>query len=155
MLEQFKQLFATPEEQPQTDNSAERLKIATCVVLLEVAQIDEEFTDDERHQIVGILQKRYELSEEDAHELLDASTQSREQSVDLWHFTNQLNQQCTNEEKMLIVEEVWRVVFADNGIHGNESAFMRQLGSLLNLGPQHIIEAKVKILAEVRGETTP
>ena len=149
MFENLKDLFEEPEEEQPVDNR-ERVKIATCILMLEVARIDEEFADAERDQILTTLRDRYSLSEADALELFEASKQSREQSVDFWQFTNQLNQLCRVEEKIEIVEEVWRVVVADEGIHGNESHFMRQLGRLLNLTSHQVIDAKVKILEEAR-----
>ncbi len=149
MFKNLQDLFEQPEEEQPVDNR-ERVKIATCILMLEVARIDEEFADAERDQILTTLRDRYSLSEADALELFEVSKQSREQSVDFWQFTNQLNQLCRLEEKIEIVEEVWRVVVADEGIHGNESHFMRQLGRLLNLTSHQVIDAKVKILEEAR-----
>ena len=151
MFENIKDLFAQEEQQPEPVDHRERVKLATCVLLLEVARIDEEYSEDERDHILKTLRDRYSLSDADARELLEVSTQSREQSVDLWQFTHQINKLCPEKEKIEIVEEVWRVVVADGGIHGNESHFMRQLGRLLNLTRHQIIDAKVKILEEVRG----
>ena len=151
MFKNIIDLFAQEEQQSEPVDHRERVKLATCVLLLEVARIDEEFSDDERDHILKTLCERYSLSDADARELLEVSTQSREQSVDVWQFTHQINKLCPEKEKIEIVEEVWRVVVADGGIHGNESHFMRQLGRLLNLTRHQIIDAKVKILEEARG----
>ena len=151
MFDRFKELFSAEEVEALPVDPEERVRIATCVVLLEVARVDEDFSEDERRRILDILRKRYALSDDDALELMQASTESRGASVDLWSFTNQLNQHCSTEEKIQVVEEVWRVVVADGGIHGHESHFMRQLGKLLNLPPRDIIDAKVKVLNEARG----
>ena len=151
MFKNLQNIFAQEEQQPEALDSGERVKIATCVLMLEVARIDEEFSDDERDHILTTLRQRYALSDADAQELMQVSTESREQSVDVWHFTNQINKLCKETEKIEIVEEVWRVVVADGGIHGNESHFMRKLATLLNLTRPQIIEAKVKILEEARG----
>ncbi len=150
MFKNLKDLFAPPDQQPETIDNAERVKIATCVLMLEVARIDEEFSDDERDRILTTLRERYALSDADAEELMQVSTESRGQSVDVWSFTHQINKLCKEAEKITIVEEVWRVVVADGGIHGHESHFMRQLGGLLNLARHQIIDAKVKILEEAR-----
>lgn len=150
MFKNLKDLFAPQEQPPETIDHAERVKIATCVLMLEVARIDEEFSDDERDHILITLRERYALSDTDAEELMQVSTESRDQSVDVWRFTRQINDLCKEAEKIVIVEEVWRVVVADGGIHGNETRFMRQLGSLLNLARHQIIDAKVKILEEAR-----
>lgn len=154
MLDRLKSLFTVEEVTPTRVTIEERVRLATCVVLLEAARIDEEFSDEERVRILARLRERYSLDESDARELLAASRESRDSSVDLWHFTNQINEFCDNAEKLEIVEEAWRVVVADGGIHGNESHFMRQLGTLLNLTHRHVIDAKVKVLAEVRGESS-
>lgn len=135
---------------PQPENVEERLRVATCVVLLEAAEIDDEFTPDERTHIVEILQQRYDLSEEDAHELVDASTHARRASVDLWQFTNTINQACSKEEKVRIVEEAWHIILADGAIAGHEAHFARQLAKLFNLPHHKMIEAKVRVLEEIR-----
>jgi len=151
MLEKLSQLFnPDAKAEPELDNRDERIRVATCVLMLEVAQIDEEFTDDERDRILEILRQRYALSESDAAELMQAAQHKRDSSVDLWKFTNQLNTLCGEAEKIQIVEEVWRVVAADGGIHGHESHFMRQLSHLLNLAKPQVIEAKLKVLEEER-----
>lgn len=153
MFKNIIDLFTQEETktQPEPSYSRERVKVAACVLMLEVARIDEEFSDDERDHILKTLRERYSLSDADARELLEVSTQTREQSVDIWQFTHQINKLCPVKEKIEIVEEVWRVVVADGGIHGNESHFMRKLGALLNLTRHQIVDAKVKILEEARG----
>lgn len=153
MFKNIIDLFTQEETktQPEPSYSRERVKVAACVLMLEVARIDEEFSDDERDHILKTLRERYSLSDADARELLEVSTQTREQSVDVWQFTHQINKLCPEKEKIEIVEEVWRVVVADGGIHGNESHFMRKLGALLNLTRHQIVDAKVKILEEARG----
>lgn len=149
MLERLKKFLDEPQGASPID-PGEVVRLATCVVLLEVARIDEEFSDDERERIVAMLQKRYGLSTDEAAELMDSSTASRAASSDLWKFTNQINEHCPHPEKIEIVEEAWRVVVADGGIHGHESHFMRTLGKLLNLTHPELIEAKVKVLEEER-----
>ncbi len=152
MFKNLRDLFTQEDAQtqPEPAHGRERVKVATCVLMLEVARIDEEFSDEERDHILGTLRDRYSLSDADALELLEASTQSREQSVDVWQFTHQINKLCPEEEKVEIIEEIWRVVVADGGIHGNESHFMRKLGALLNLTRHQIVDAKVKVLEEAR-----
>lgn len=153
MLNRLKQLFS-PESisgEDESHHAYERLKVATCVLLLEIAHADDEFTDDERIQIVETLINRFSLSQEDAHELMDLASEAREQSRDLWSFTTLINQACTFQEKRDIIEEVWRVVCADGSIDGHETYLAHQLGKLLNLTHGQIIEAKVKVLEDLRG----
>lgn len=153
MLDRLLTLFETPADTPGSeDDREERVRLATSVVLLEAARIDEDFSEQEKEHILDQLRRRYSLSEADAVELMEASHASRKESADLWRYTNQINQHCDNIEKLEIVEEAWRVVVADGGIHGKETHFMRQLGKLLNLNHRQVIDAKMRVLGEVRGE---
>lgn len=153
LFDRIKDIFAPgPANAPEAaQDRADRLMLATSVLLLETACIDDEFTDSERESIVRSLQTRFSLSDEDARDLMEAAAQSREKSIDLWQFTNQINQACNTEEKIQIIEEVWRVVFADRAIDAHETHLARQLAKLLNLTHRHMIDAKLKILKEVRG----
>ena len=99
MFKNLKDLFAPQEEQPETIDRAERVKIATCVLMIEVARVDEEFSDDERDHILATLRERYSLSDADAEELMQVSAESRDQSVDVWRFTHQINKLCKEAEK--------------------------------------------------------
>jgi uncharacterized tellurite resistance protein B-like protein len=130
----------------------ERLKVATCVVLVEIAMADDEFEPEERKHIISALQARFDLSEADAEELIELSTAEREKSRDLWSFTHLINEACSREEKMTIIDEVWRVVVADGTIDGHENHLAHQLGKLFNLTHGQLIESKMKVLKEVRGE---
>lgn len=156
MLQALKSLFTddassddavSPEERRH-----ERLKVATCVVLVEIAMADDEFEPEERERIVSALRTRFELSEADAEELIELSASERKKSRDLWSFTHLINDACSREEKMTIIDEVWRVVVADGTIDGHENHLAHQLGTLFNLTHGQLIESKMKVLGEVRGE---
>jgi len=151
MLNKISSYFSTATPEPDK-SPQERLKLATCVVLLEAARADDEFTDDERSHIVATLKERFSLAEEDVKELIEASTTHRKESTDLWQFTHEINESCSLEEKTGIIEEIWRVIMADGGIHGHENSLVHQISRLLNLTHGQLIEAKVKMLEEFRSK---
>lgn len=156
MLNRFKEIFATrvgptPVDPPSEDTRLERLKMATCVVLIEVASADDEFSAEEREHILTALSERFSLSGDEAEELIQVASREREESVDLWQFTHQINELCGPEEKIQIIEEVWRVICADHAIDGHEDHLAHKLAKLFNLTHRQLIDAKVKILDEFRG----
>jgi len=138
------------EEAPETLD-AERLHIATCVLLVEIACADDEFSSEERNHIVDTLRERFSLSKHDAEELVQVSKDKRAESADLWKFTHQVNEACTRQEKEQIIEEIWRVVYADSDLNAHEDYLVHKLGKLLNLRHSQLIDAKMKVLDEVRG----
>ena len=85
------------KEVTETPNSEEQVKVATCVVLLEAAFADDDFTDDEKEQIVSILRNRYKMDTRESLELIETSIEARDKNVDVWQFTNRINQGMTME----------------------------------------------------------
>ena len=151
MLEQFRKLvFGSKEESNSSPKN--RIELATCVVLVEAARADDDFTDVERRYIVDVLVSRFDLTQSEAQELIKEAVAVREASPDLWHFTHQLNEEFSREDKMLVMEEAWRLFYSDGILEGHEDHLAHKLRDLLNLSQRELIGAKMKVLKEVRGE---
>ena len=149
MLSRIVSLFA-PNEKPIQESAEERIRLATCVILLEVAGADNEFTATECEHIIATLRNRFGLGQDDAEELIKTSETRRASSSDLWKFTNIVNSTCSNNEKLDIIREVWRVIFSDGTLDGHEDYVIHKLCRLMNLTHPQLIEAKMSVLAEVR-----
>ena len=85
--------------------------------------------------ILNILQSVYDITEKDAKELMRLSELEREESLDLWQFTNLINQNYTREEKVKVAEKLWNIVYSDGKVDQHEEYLMRKLTYLL--GPQN------------------
>ena len=147
VMKKFFQQDAAPEDKVELkeEDRAERIQVATCALLLEVANSDDEFSDIERDNIVQILEKDFELSDEYAKELMELSDKEREESIDLWHFTNLINEHYSIEEKIRIIEMVWKVIYADGKLDKYEDHLAYKLSQLLRLEHKHLIDAKLKV----------
>jgi len=150
MLSQIVSLFS-PQAQVPGGAAEERLRLATCVLLLETAGADNEFSPEECAHVIATIKTRFALDQDDAEELLRHAEARRAESADLWKFTNAINQSCSNAEKMDILREVWRVIYADGTLDGHEDYLVHKLAKLLNLNHPQLIEAKMAVLREVRG----
>ncbi len=120
--------------------------IATCALFLEMAYIDGEFTEAERDKIVSILKNQYELPEDYIQELLTTSQREREGSIDLWKFTNQINQNYSIEEKIRIIELIWKIVYTDGKLEKYEDYLIHKISRLLNLKHSELISAKLRVI---------
>ena len=125
-------------------------QLATCVVLLEAARIDNAFSEDEHGQIIQSMKTQFGLSQSEAEELLALAIAEHDQTNDLWRFTNQINQSFSVPEKIMIMEHVWRLFFSDGFLDGHEDHLAHKLRSLLNLNHPQMIGAKMKVLNEIR-----
>lgn len=128
---------------------AERIQVATCVLLLEMAHTDGEFSDMEEFLVRDLLQERFGLSEEATAELLELSHHHREESLDLHQFARHLRETFSLDEKLEVLEALWRIVYADGVLDKYEDYLMRKLTSLLRLSHRQMIDTKLKVIDEV------
>ncbi len=122
------------------------VRVATCALFLEMANIDEEFSDSERERILSILREHFGLSDEHAAELMGLARRELDRSIDLWQFTNLINENYTKEEKTRIIEMVWEIVYTDDKLDQHEDYLVHKLAKLLRLSHEQLIDAKLKIL---------
>jgi uncharacterized tellurite resistance protein B-like protein len=147
MIESIKHFFTEKidtTDQKSQESTEDSVLIATCALLLEMAHADSEFSEDERDNIINSLQSVYDMTEKDAKELIRLAELEREESLDLWQFTNLINQNYSREEKVRVAETLWIIVYTDGKVDQHEEYLMRKLTYLLDLDHQDMIEAKFK-----------
>lgn len=123
--------------------SEQRTRVAACVLLLETAHADNECTAEELSHVMAVMKNDFAVSQEHAEELIELAYRKRDQAVDLWQFTNQLNQQLSRQEKLGVMEAVWRIIHADGRLEKHEDYFAHKLARLLRLQHQDMIAAKI------------
>ena len=121
----------------------EQTRIAACVLLLETAHSDNECTAEEISHVLDVMKNDFAISGEQAEELLELAHQERSQAVDLWQFTNLINQQFDRQEKMRLMEAVWRIIHVDGQLEKHEDYFAHKLATLLRLKHKDLIAAKI------------
>ena len=132
----------TPTNQPTQHD----IRVATCALFVEIARIDEKFTRKEMETVLSIIMERYNLSRELADALVKESEKELENSVDLWQFARMINENYTNDEKLEIVDLLWRIVYVDGKMDDYEHYLMNKLKHLLRLTHDQLIQAKLKVL---------
>ena len=147
MFEKLKRMLSSDQgfiESRDQKQDERNLMIATAVIFLEVANADEEFSSEERTHILTILKERFHLGDEEVGELLKLSEEERKGSIDIWHFTNIINNMYNDEEKERVIENVWRVIYADGSLDKYEDQIVHKLSILLHIPHSKMIKAKLK-----------
>ena len=126
----------------KSDSNAESINIA-CL-LIHAAKIDENYTSDEREIIKKTVKKLYP----DLNNLNDVITQAEQKENDSNHiqeFTKDVKSLNT-ENKILIVETLWKIILSDGKSDIYENNLMRRLAGLLYLDDKIVGETKIKVL---------
>ena len=120
---------APAAERPAPD----RLQLAAAVLLVEVARMDDTVDEDERQRIAELIRWRFKLSSEATESLVAEALRVTEGAAP-WHgFTATINGSFTPRERVMLVEMLWDVVYADGQVHDLEANMMRRVAALLHV----------------------
>jgi uncharacterized tellurite resistance protein B-like protein len=138
---------SSAESQPRRQHDP--LPLATAAILLEIAHADGQFTPAEDGNVVGFLTQRFNLSTDDARELLEAADEIRKKTVDHFALTNYIRKNTPLVERIDIVKTMWRLVYVDGRLSEYEAYLVRKLADLLGLEHHVMIDAKSAVLREI------
>jgi uncharacterized tellurite resistance protein B-like protein len=118
------------------------LHLAACVLLLDIAHADGEFSDSERAHIEAVLERHFSLPPDSGRALMDMADRERRNAVDHFKFTSQLSASYDTGQKMVLAEIMWGIVLADGTISDHEHYLTRKISNLLELEPGYLSAAK-------------
>jgi len=120
-------------------------ELLAAVLLLEAAHSDYHCTKEEQEHVIGTIRAMYPIPEKYMDELMELAHAERSEAVDLHRFTRFANESMSREEKLELIEGVWRIILADGRIDKYEEHFARKLCDLLWLEHRDFIAAKMKV----------
>ena len=145
MLESIKSFFRSsmsPSPDAGKSESAPDIRLAACALLLELAQADDEFTDDERQHLESAIRRQYGLGQAEAEKLIELAQEARDEAIDLWQFTNLIAENYSLGQKMVLAEIMWGLVYSDGDLAAKEDYLMRKICNLLRIEPGYLAEAR-------------
>jgi uncharacterized tellurite resistance protein B-like protein len=147
LVQRFKEGLG-PQERGR-ESKHDPLGLATAAVLLETAYADGTFTPAEDGDVVGYLQRVFNLGADEARELVEAANEVRKGTIDHFALTNFIRKNSTLTERIDIVKTMWRMVYSDGKLTDYENYLVRKLADLLGLEHHVMIDAKSAVLREM------
>jgi uncharacterized tellurite resistance protein B-like protein len=146
MIDAFKSFFsarmAQPDDPVDEESGPPRIHVAACALLLELAYADDEFSDTERAHLETTIQRHFNLDVDTTRELMSLADRERIRAVDLFQFTSLIARHYDEAQKMVLLEAMWGLVFADGVVAKHEKALMRRVSRLLDVRPGFLAEAR-------------
>ncbi len=136
------QFFMPPGEGSSMDESRS-LQLATAVLLVEVMRADANFNPQERAATVAALRTQFTLGDEEMTRLLAHAEQTARGANDYFAFTSAMNDHYTQAQKIIVVELMWKVAYADGYLDANENHVISKVAGLLHVSHGEYIAAKM------------
>jgi uncharacterized tellurite resistance protein B-like protein len=118
--------------------------LAVAALLVEVLRADYDVAGSERRQVIESIRGMLALDEAQCAELLTEAEQQVDRAHDLHQFTTEINRAFGHEEKLQLVEQLWRVAQADAIVHKYEEHIIRRIADLLHVSHREYIGAKLR-----------
>ncbi len=129
-------------QRPAKDKPTTRL--AVTILLLEAGFVDGECSPAEQAKVRRAIQRQFNLTDSEAEQLISQARQERQETVDLWQFSNQINNDFSEAQKIQIMETAWQIFYADGILDSDEDQYAHTLAKLLRLSHEQLIAAKLK-----------
>jgi len=125
------------------DNKSNLSLIAVASLLIHSAKIDENFTDKEK-QIIKKALIEMGAQAEKIDEIIEESEKIEKDSNQILDFTRKIKN-ISKEEKKIIIEALWNIVYSDKNADMYEMNLMRRLSGLLYLDNRIVGDIKEKV----------
>jgi len=142
-------VFAKKDDGEKAEPASQRnLQVATAALLVEVASIDDDFAPEEKNAIIDNMTAYFDLSKHDVEEIIAATHEELSRQLDLYYFAKQINSQFSRDDRIAIIEMVWRVIYSDDHLSGHEDHLAHRFARLLKLDHGELIAAKLRVKSE-------
>ena len=141
----FNQNILVDETQDENVQEKNPVPVAVCVLLLEMAHADDEFTDEEMAEIISVMEEEFELSHEETQKILKIADEERKESIDLWQFSKLISDHCDRDKKLRIMDTLWSVIYSDGILDAHEDYLVHKLATILDLSHRELIESKLRV----------
>ena len=135
-------LSAEPSDSMDASAREDALRMATAVLMLDVARADHVFEESEFDRVLGLIQAHFELAPEDAAELVNSADNKAEDLTSLHDFTQLLHNNLDENDKARIVGLLWQVAYADGRLDKYEDSLVLKISDLLHVSRGRVMRLK-------------
>ena len=134
--------FLNSEDSDQAQGSIS-IEMACTVLLCEVMRADGDFAEQEQMQLREILLEQFSLTATEVSEIITLANDISAHSTDFYRFTSKINLHYSLEQRMNIVQLLWKIAYADGELAAIEEHIIRKIADLLHLRHSEYIQTKL------------
>ena len=134
-------------QQEEVKTESHKPELAAAALLVEIMNADHALSDEESETIKAILFETLFITADIADELLATAKQQVHEATDLFQFTEVLNTNYSYDEKVSLIESLWKVAYSDKQLDKYEEHMIRRIADLLHVSHSDFMQTKNRIKA--------
>jgi uncharacterized tellurite resistance protein B-like protein len=142
MIAALKALFEpTPSETEQS--LTHRLHLVAAALLIETARADFCQTEAEQTTLENLLSSELDLDPQQIQQLVLQAQLRVDKATSLYEFTREINDSYSADQKIQLIEAMWKVAYADGNLGKYEEHLIRQVAELTYVSQSNYIRSKL------------
>jgi len=141
-----KWLNALQEDSNEKEPDQYWVERLTALLLVEIARSDTKIDAVEIAAIERAIKSScVSIGTGEIEELIATAKQEAESTVSFHEHIRQINKGFNRRQKLLLIEQMWRVAYADDDLDKYEEYTIRKLSDLLHIEHAEFIKAKLRV----------
>ena len=134
----------TKKDNKKTESPSFELELTASVLAYEIARSDGEISAEELSTLMEEIEKISEKVGKDKFEILKTVELYSKDSVSFHEFIEDINDNYTKNEKISLIDFMWRTAYADGMLDTDEERLVRRVADLINIKDVEVLKLKDK-----------
>lgn len=118
----------------------------SAALLVEIARADHQLDDAETASISDALKQSSSLPDAEIDSIVGSAIVDADSTLSLHQHIRLVNEHFNRENKLMLIEQMWRVAAADGDIDRYEDYTIRKFSELIYVRHSEFIKAKLRVL---------
>ena len=127
---------------PENVNSSFEIELTAAVLAYEIARIDGEISNEELNILMKEIQTIANKVKKDEKEILKIIEVYSNDSVSFYEFIEDINKNYTKDDKLSLLNFMWKIAYADGTLEVNEEKLIRRLADLIKIKDLEVLKLK-------------
>ena len=134
----------TKKDNKKTESPSFELELTASVLAYEIARSDGKISAEELSTLMEEIEKISEKVGKDKFEILKTVELYSKDSVSFHEFIEDINDNYTKNEKISLIDFMWRTAYADGLLDTDEERLVRRVADLINIKDVEVLKLKDK-----------
>ena len=145
MLKSIQNIFQHRKQEASDSSETYQRELAYASLLVEVIKSDEKFDDRELAELFNVLSRKLKIHDDELHNFAELAKQKSNDSTSLFEFTREINDKYEYDEKVKLIEDLWRIAYSDGQLDKYEDYVIRKVADLIYVTHSDFIKSKLII----------
>ena len=151
MLKALTNLFEQFNSRPHAPAEIDQLRLSVACLVQEARRVDLDHDAREHPAAIDALTRMFPIGHDEAEALLEQAREKTGQLTSYYPIVSVIKRDLSLEERIVLIEVLWGVAYADGALHGDEDHFVRKIAHLLYVPNTQVMLARGRARAALVG----